>query len=185
MHPPPSPVSPPRVLPSCGHAGACGSCPDRATARAAQAARSRPEAPGVRLLLASDGDVVGVALRSGRLRVPINHGASDVRNAPDSTRKRTLLDFACVSGHDGVAVECPFYSEVTDIGGRRRARQRQATGRARRADHPGTTSGWASLHPAISSVRLRASGGPVFVDDALPQRPDHIFHDQRVLPAVR
>jgi len=25
----------------------------------------------------------------------------------------------------------------------------------------------------------------VFVDDALPQRPDHLFHFQRVLPAVR
>ena len=146
---------------------------------------SRPEAPGARLVLEPDGDVVGVALRSGRLRVPINHSASDVRNAPDSTRKRTLLDFACVSGHDGVAVECPFCPEVTDIGGRRRARQKQATGRARRADDPGRTPGWASLHPAISSVRFRASGGRILIDDALPQRPDHIFHDQRVLPAVR
>jgi hypothetical protein len=42
-----------------------------------------------------------------------------------------------------------------------------------------------SLHPAISSVRFRASGGRILIDDALPQRPDHILHDQRVLPAVR
>ena len=126
-----------------------------------------------------------------------------------------------------VAVECPFYPEVTDIGGRRRARQRQATGRARRGD-PGRTPGWASLHPAISlerddfssnrhpalsfclsmisaqTLRVCREGKPVptfsgscfsavssvrrpriLVSDALPQRPDHILHDKRVLPAVR
>jgi hypothetical protein len=49
-----------------------------------------PEAPGARLVLEPDGDVVGVALRSGRLRVPINHSASDVRNAPDSGAKADI-----------------------------------------------------------------------------------------------
>jgi hypothetical protein len=49
-----------------------------------------PEAPGARLVLEPDDDVVGVALRSGRLRVPINHGASDVRNAPDSGAKADI-----------------------------------------------------------------------------------------------
>jgi hypothetical protein len=38
---------------------------------------------------------------------------------------------------------------------------------------------------AQGSVRFRASSGRVFVSDALPQRPDHVLHDQRVLPAVR
>ena len=38
-----------------------------------------------------------------------------------------------------------------------------------------------SFFSAVSSVR-RAR---IVIDDALPQRPDHILHDQRVLPAVR
>ena len=100
-------------------------------------------------------------------------------------RSSANVSVGSMGGHDGVAVECPFYPEVTDIGGRRRARQRQATGRARRADDPGRMPGWASLHPAISSMRFRASGGRAFVSDTLPQRPDHILHDKRILPAVR
>ena len=38
---------------------------------------------------------------------------------------------------------------------------------------------------AQGSVRFRASGGRVFVDDALPERSHHILHDKGVLPAVR
>jgi hypothetical protein len=82
---------------SCGHAGALRILSGSSDSEPLKPRASRPEAPGARLVLEPDGDVVGVALRSGRLRVPINHSASDVRNAPDSARKRTLPDFACGS----------------------------------------------------------------------------------------
>jgi hypothetical protein len=38
---------------------------------------------------------------------------------------------------------------------------------------------------AQGSARFRTSGGCILISDALPQRPDHILHDQRVLPAIR